>query len=325
MFTLLCNFNIDNNRRINIFEQEVCFNINKTQICKLYSREEENEQQKTILESKALSIKCENINNEDIALEYAKIIFTKLHYFGLKYDVKIDKEFINGEFGNHIKLNGKTALGIDSILIYDDKETPFIFTAAIDYYKTYNDDKDFFISSMESENINSLTNQKSLNSIDYFNDSLHENNPKLKLLKMMMSLESLISLLTENKRNKTLRERQLLDNTIEELKTKNYQEKDIETLITSLGYLKEKSVKHQIVELFNVANIKTPILNLSVKQFIIKCYSIRSDISHGNDLNKNKFLRKYNIKMINAELYKITKLLLIYFHENNLLNKQGVL
>ena len=91
MYNLICNFSINEGRRININELVLSFHMSNNVSCSLMSREKE----KTISNSKRLKIVCKVFKCKEDAFNYSEIVYSRLFYFGLKYDTKIIRDIKN--------------------------------------------------------------------------------------------------------------------------------------------------------------------------------------------------------------------------------------
>jgi CII-binding regulator of phage lambda lysogenization HflD len=153
-------------------------------------------------------------------------------------------------------------------------------------------------------------------SLEKFNSSIEEIDSTNAIVNIIIGLEALTNLLSQNEL--TSSEEQI------DLVKKIYNCIDIESktkltndIKSTFGKLKKKNIQDQIIYLLRKANQPLNIMEMSFAEFIKKCYQIRSDIVHAKKeyLISNDSISA-NVTRMKKELTTITRnFLFMYFYE----------
>ncbi len=311
MFVLICNFSINENRRINITNKSKVIYENESFTCEIFSRNKtEEDQLMNISDSSHLTMKCSRFSTFEEALNYSNIVFTALNNFGYKYNVRIIKDVKNLEIPVEIKsLSEYPILENDAVLVYRCDQKPKIISSTLKACVSLNDDEKLLADCMKDTNgkLMIMKNENIISSsLESFNSTVVESNPKLKLLGIIMSLEILTNILNKNEKVKSEEEIKLIDKAVAYVKDTDLNNLIKNNIASEIGKLKAKSIKKQLVTLLLKAKQPSEILGYTFEGFVTQCYRIRSWITHGSDFPKKGILEKYDLNTVNNELKKIS-------------------
>lgn len=314
MISLECNFSINENRRLNIDDSKLTLFSENNIICEIVSREfMDTNQHKPICESLKLTIKCTGFNNEQEAYDYSKYIFFSLHYFGIKYNLRINKDKKNFSLGTVLKTGVYPIVENDAIIIYDESNKPLIMNMEMKAFQKLNDDQKLLINSFPIVKITNSSIFRILsNSLELLNTTVSESNSSTRILTIIMALEMLTNILSDDEKMKDLEQIDIIENCIKYVKSSFLFKAYTNDLLSSIGKLKKESIKQKIVKLIKKAQQPNEILGYSLEKFISSCYGIRSSITHGGNILENDILDTHSLNSVVQELNKVTVNLIDY-------------
>ena len=303
-------FSLNDTRRIDV--KRNILSVIQTESISCFLKNLDNDQQ--IFLSSNLIIECTGFKSADEIINYSKIIYFGLNMFGFLYDARIHKLIDNRS--NRLDMNKPRLENYVEVIDIDKTET-LQLGLDVKYYKMYNDDLTFLTQSMKKY-MYLTDNELSILSfsLEKFNSSIEEIDSTNAIVNIIIGLEALTNLLSQNEL--TSSEEQI------DLVKKIYNCIDIESktkltndIKSTFGKLKKKNIQDQIIYLLRKANQPLNIMEMSFAEFIKKCYQIRSDIVHAKKeyLISNDSISA-NVTRMKKELTTITRnFLFMYFYE----------
>ena len=276
MYSIEFKFFIDKTRRLSIHEDSLKFIMNDVS-CELKPTDHDRL-------DKAINFKviCKEINT----IEQANQLGNKISSWLLKFGYETHTLITYPEDNFKISKNGVI-------------ETKLRIKAEIDYYVMQNNDQEVLLHCLEQ--------------IDFTNDHIYEiynnvlglSSEELRLIYLMSILETVVSKHKKIPKKENKRFISAINKLKKIVKDEDIDKDTLDYLNEKLERNKELSIRKKLIHLANILKLEGVFCDLRLKDFLQKCYSIRSNLAHSGVIKIPKELNNYKLQNINGELNRV--------------------